>query len=294
MSEPRYPYVHVDVSGDDVELVSAELFELGALGIEERDATTLLRSAGGPEQTTLVASFADESGALAAQEALAPRHAARVEHVIGDAWREAWRAYFKPARIGDRLVVRPSWEPFAAGPSDVVITLDPGQAFGTGTHESTRLVLAALSQRVRPGARVLDVGTGSGILAIASLLQGAASAEAIDTDPLALGAARENAAQNGVAERMRVSGAGLESLHQVYDLVLANIEARVLMQLSAAIAARVAPAGTLILSGLLTPQADEVRDAYTGFREVDRPALGDWCALVLERSQSETPPRKTT
>jgi ribosomal protein L11 methyltransferase len=281
MSEPRYPYVHVDVASADAELVSTELFELGALGIEERDASTLLHSVGGPQQTTLVASFGDEAGAVAAQAELAGRYPTRIEYVIGDAWRDAWRSYFKPTRIGERLVVRPSWEAYEAQPGDVVITLDPGQAFGTGTHESTRLVLGTLSEVVRPGARVLDVGTGSGILSIASLLLGAASAEALDTDPLAISATTENAAQNGVAELLHASETPLESLTERYDLVLANIEARVLVPLAAAIAARLAPGGTLVLSGILVPQADEVRAAYPQLRELARPQQGDWCALLL-------------
>jgi ribosomal protein L11 methyltransferase len=282
MSEARYPYVHVDVAADDVELISSELFELGALGIEERDATTLLREAGS-QPTTLVASFDDEASAQAAQAQLAPRHPARVEYVVGDEWREAWRSYFKPARVGERLWVRPSWEAFEAPAGEQVIILDPGQAFGTGTHESTRLVLGALGPLVRSGARVLDIGTGSGILAIASLLLGAAEAVGVDVDPLALAAAAENAAANGVADRLHVSPLGIEELSERYDLVLANIEARVLVQLAAAIAARVAPGGRLILSGLLTPQADEVRAAYREFRERERPIMDEWCALVLER-----------
>ncbi|HEX4355329.1 MAG TPA: 50S ribosomal protein L11 methyltransferase, partial [Polyangiales bacterium] len=147
MNEPRYPYVHLDVPEDDRELVSSELFELGALGIEERDASTLLSAAVGT--TTLVASFADEDGARFAQTELS-RRGARLEYVVGDAWRDGWRAYFKPLRIGERLVVRPSWEAYEAQPNDVVITLDPGQAFGTGTHESTQLILAALPASLPP------------------------------------------------------------------------------------------------------------------------------------------------
>jgi ribosomal protein L11 methyltransferase len=283
MSEPSYPYVHVDVALNDVELVASELFDLGALGLEERDASTLLPSAAGAQATTLVASFADEATALAAQAQLGARHPARLEHVVGDAWRDGWRAYFKPLRVGERLVVRPSWEAYAAAAGDVVITLDPGQAFGTGTHESTQLILAALPAQLPAALRVLDVGTGSGILAIACLLLGADTVTALDSDALSVVAAKANAAMNGVAARLMVSDKPVESLSECYDLVLANIEARVLIPLARVLAARVAEGGRLILSGLLHADGDAVRDAYPEFALLERPVRGDWCALVLQK-----------
>jgi ribosomal protein L11 methyltransferase len=281
MSEPRYPYLHLDVSPDAIELVSSKLFDLGALGIEERDGSTLTRGHG---PTTLVASFEDEASALAAQAELAPEHAARLEFVVGDAWREGWRAYFKPLRVGERLVIKPSWEAFTPEPGDLVLTLDPGQAFGTGTHESTQLLLRELPACVAEGARVLDIGTGSGILAIASIMFGASHVDAIDTDPLAVSATRENAEVNGVAAKVDAGTTPVEAVSERYPLVLANIEARVLVPLAAAVASRVAPGGRLLLSGLLHADADRVRAAYPAFRELARPTSGDWCALVLERS----------
>jgi ribosomal protein L11 methyltransferase len=283
MSEPRYPYLHVDVTALQLEEASSALFDLGALGIEERDASTLLKSGGGEEASTLVASFEDDATALAAQAELAAQYAVRLEYVVGDAWRDGWRAYFKPLRVGERLVVKPSWEAFEAGPDDLVLTLDPGQAFGTGTHESTQLILRTLPGCVAAGARVLDVGTGSGILAIASVLFGASHVDAIDNDPLAVTATRENAAANGVSDRIAASVDPLESLRSVYPLVLANIEARVLVPLAPVLSARVAPGGQLLMSGLLHADADRVRAEYPVFRECARPKLGDWCALVLQR-----------
>lgn len=282
MKEPRYPYLHVDVTVEQLDGVSSALFDLGALGIEERDATTLLRSEAGAK-STLVASFEDDETALAAQAQLSADYPVRLEYVVGDAWRDGWRAYFKPLRVGERLVIKPSWEPFEPAPNDLVLTLDPGQAFGTGTHESTQLVLRTLPEYVAPGAKVLDVGTGSGILAIASVLFGAAHADAIDNDPLAVTATRENAAANGVGARVHASGDELESVPGTYPLVLANIEARVLVPMAQALSARVAPGGHLLLSGLLHADAERVRAAYPAFRECARPKLGDWCALLLQR-----------
>jgi ribosomal protein L11 methyltransferase len=283
MTEPRYPYLHVDVPAEAVELTSSQLFELGALGIEERDASTLLRSSGGAGTTTLVASFADDETASLARQQLAPGLAARIEHVVGDAWRDAWRAYFKPLRVGERLVVRPSWEAYDAAPGDLVITLDPGQAFGTGTHESTQLILAALPAQLPAALRVLDVGTGSGILAIACLLLGAERVDAIDNDPLSISAAHENAEQNALRGRLLASETPLAALAGEYDLVLANIEARVLVPLAGELSARVAHGGKLLLSGLLHADADGVRAAYPEFLELERPTRGEWCALILQK-----------
>lgn len=282
MNEPRYPYVHVDVSSEDAELVASRLFELGALGLEERDQTTLARS-GSDALVTLVASFPNEEAAAEAQRELAESHPARIEHVVGDGWRDGWRAYWKPMRVGERLVVVPSWEKYEPLERDVVLALDPGQAFGTGTHETTQLLLVEIERRVQPGARLLDVGCGSGILSIAALKLGAAHATALDTDPLAVDATRENAERNGVAAQLTVSGDSVETLASELPLVVANIEARVLVPLAAAIADRVAPAGLLMLSGLLATDVETVRKAYPAFRELARPERGEWRALVLAR-----------
>jgi ribosomal protein L11 methyltransferase len=279
MNEPRYPYVHLDVPAEEVEEASYLLWELGAQGVEERDASTLIKSAAG---VTLIASFADDAAAQAAIAQLAPR-AARLEHVVGDAWRDAYKQYFKVTRLGPRLVIRPSWEPYAPEAQDVVVTVDPGRAFGTGTHESTRLLMAALDRLVQGGERVLDVGCGTGILAICALKLGAREARCIDIDPDAAEVARENAVANQVAAQLQADTATVEQLQESYPLVLANIQATVLVPLAQAIAARVAPAGLLLLSGLLRGQEDEVRAAYPQFELQEMPAEGEWIALILKK-----------
>lgn len=293
MSEPvvlaRYPYVHVAVPQADVELASAELWELGASGIEERDASTMNTPDAG-EALTLVASFLEEADAQVAAEAVSDRWAARVCFVEGDDWREAYKVYFKATRIGSRLVVRPPWEDYAARDGDVVLTLDPGMAFGTGTHETTRLVLEALEGQVRSGMSVLDVGCGSGILAIAALLLGAGRALAIDLDPEAVRVAAENCAINGLADRCRVERASGDGRDQPlahgerYPLVLANIETRVLVPAAGALTACLQPAGVLILSGILAPERDRVLAAYAPLQTLAVCELGGWVALVLQRA----------
>jgi len=284
MTEPRYPYLHVAVALEEVELVSSLLFDLGALGIEERDASTLLKSQAGEDTTTLVASFEDDAAAGAAQAELSGQWRAQLEHVVGDAWRDGWKAYFKPLRVGERFVVRPSWEPYTAQPNDLVITLDPGQAFGTGTHETTQLLLGALSGHVEPGARVLDVGTGSGILAIGACLLGASHVTAIDVDPLAVSATQENAAANGVSDRIAASDTDVAQINERFPLVLANIEARVLVPMASVLSERVADGGKLFLSGLLAPDMERMLAAYAHMRVLSQLEAGDWRALLLERA----------
>ena len=207
-------------------------------------------------------------------------------------WRDAWKKYFHVTRVTPRIVIVPSWERHEPAAGEVVIDLDPGMAFGTGTHASTRLVLAELDRLAGEGAspdRVLDVGAGSGILAIAAAkLWPVASILAIDNDPIAVAACRENVAHNGVTARVASAGTPVEEVDGAFPLVLANIQAHVLRALADAIAARVAPGGTLVLSGLLTPQASAVADEYVarGLALVvlhESPDDAAWSSAVLNR-----------
>ncbi len=174
-------------------------------------------------------------------------------------WRDAWKRYFRTVRLTRQIVVVPSWDTHEAAPGDRVIHLDPGQAFGTGAHASTRLVLELMQELADGGARprrVLDLGTGSGILALAAaLLWPEAEVHAVDNDPVAIDVAGENAAANRASIAL-----GLEWPPGTFDLVLANIQADVLSELLPALAPRAA--GHLILSGLLSEQVDRVAAAY--------------------------------
>ena len=207
-------------------------------------------------------------------------------------WRDAWKRYFHVTRISPRIVVVPSWESYEPTATDVVIALDPGMAFGTGTHASTRLVLEELDRLDAEGlapARVLDVGTGSGILAIAAVkLWPAATVVAVDNDPIAVAACAENAGVNAVGDRIASAATPVGEVDGQFDLVLANIQAHVLRELLPGIAPRVAPGGTLVMSGLLSPQAEAVAEDYAavGFTvEAIRPSAADpaWSSAVLRR-----------
>lgn len=282
MGEPRYPYVHVDVPPEASEEVATMLWDLGAQGVEERDASTMNRpDASG--RVTLVASFPEEADARRAADAIAPRFAARVEFVVGDAWRDAWKEFFHTARIGQRLVVRPSWESVKTWPDEVVLTIDPGRAFGSGTHETTRLVLREIDRRVHGGERILDVGCGSGILSVAALLLGAEHATAVDVERDAIEVTLENAKLNGVDARIAAATTPIASVKGEWPLVVANIEKRVLVPLAHEIAARVAPGGLLVLSGILLGEQDDVAAAYRGMKRLLTGRDGEWVSLVLAK-----------
>lgn len=208
-------------------------------------------------------------------------------------WRDAWKRYFKVTRITRQVVVVPSWESYTAADGEVVVELDPGMAFGTGTHATTRAVLEemqALADAGRRFDRVLDVGAGSGILAIAAIKLWGATAVAIDNDQVALDACLDNAAKNGVGGKMTADKLSLADEPGTYPLVLANIQAHVLRELRDALCASVAAGGTLILSGILTPQAAALAEEFVavGMQLVRvRPSADDaqWTAVVLERAQ---------
>jgi ribosomal protein L11 methyltransferase len=195
-------------------------------------------------------------------------------------WRDGWKRFFHVHRIGERIVIVPSWETYAAQPGDVVLDLDPGRAFGTGLHQSTKLCLMAAERLTdRPVKRFLDVGCGSGILSIAAAkLWPDSTGIAVDNDPIAVSAASENCALNRVPVEAR------ETLPQggLFELVFANIQADVLESLRDAILARLAPGGALVLSGLLTPQAEPVA-AHYGLPVGRIDHLDDWSSVVLTK-----------
>lgn len=203
-------------------------------------------------------------------------------------WANAWREHFHPTRIGERLVVAPTWEDFLPGPKDVVIRLDPGMAFGTGTHPSTILCLRALEELIPPATRILDIGTGSGILAIAAALLGATNVVALDNDPLAVRVARQNVADNRVEVSVHYAELGgmLQSGAVSADVATANLTASTLVPLSADIARSLRPGGIVVASGIVGSGADEVEQAFAaqGLHVVRTERLEDWIALWAQRA----------
>ena len=210
-----------------------------------------------------------------------PAESIRIEEVADRVWEREWLKDFRPMRFGRRLWVCPGGQP-PGEPDAIVLELDPGLAFGTGTHATTAMCLEWLDAFPLPGLRVLDYGCGSGILALAALKLGAASACAFDIDPQALVATRDNAERNGLAGRIEIRGAP-DAPEGCFDLVLANILAGPLRQLAPELA-RLCPAGTVLLAGLLDAQAAEVADAYSPWFHIETAARRDgWIALIGHR-----------
>ena len=275
----------IDLSRELAEDFSAELFELGASGVEVRDGEGTPMPGvpqPAPGRAIVLAWFAAREEA----EAVRAAHGGELREVPDADWGEEWKKGLDAFSVG-RVWVRPTWIQRPAPAGAVEVVLDPGMAFGTGTHPTTSLCLGALSDLLaaRPGASVLDVGTGSGLLAIAAKKLGAGRVAGNDNDPIAVRVARENAEANGVA--LQLSEAPVEAIDGTFDVVLANILANTLVELAPALAAKLAPGGVVLLSGILGPQEDEVRAAYLAqglapFPGGDR-RHAEWSLLALQR-----------
>ncbi|QXD16696.1 50S ribosomal protein L11 methyltransferase [Rhodocaloribacter litoris] len=207
-------------------------------------------------------------------------------------WNAQWERSLRPVAVGPFLI-RPTWTETPPEHADkIVLEIDPKMSFGTGYHESTRLVLRVLPSLIRGGERVLDAGTGTGILAIAAVRLGAAGALAFDIDPWAAENAAENFARNGVADRIAFREGSLEVVPESgFDLVLANINRNVLLDLLPGFAEKTRPGGRIVLAGLLTSDRDRMLEAAARMERATRPALtplheateGEWWSVVLER-----------
>lgn len=204
-------------------------------------------------------------------------------------WSESWKNFFFVTRVTDTLVIRPSWREFQPLPNDIVIDIDPGMAFGTGTHETTSMCLALIQEQMTPGASFLDVGTGSGILMIAAAKLGAGTLKGLDNDGVAVEIAGKNLEQNKIPPRsFEISCTTLDQYPQErFDLLTANILAEVIIKILPEIKTRLAPKGRAILSGIIYDWADRVKTALAdnGFTLVKTTAQGEWVAMVVEKTR---------
>ena len=283
------PTVEVTVPAGQAELAADALWTAGAVAVEERTTAgdTVVLVAAPPAGRDVEALLASVAG----------RWPAEVVRVDLDAALEGWRPHARAVQVG-RLVVRPPWVPaLDRGEAVVEIVVDPGRAFGSGVHESTRLALTALADLVHGGERVLDLGCGSGVLAIAALALGASAAVAVDVDPQAPPAARQNAGRNGVAEALVVHEADIAAAAGFVeagscDLVVANLLLPVLVVAAPVAARTVAPGGAVVAAGVLVEQVDPVVAAFAGQGLVaERPLReADGWAAVTFRPAAVAPP----
>ncbi|MEG6614840.1 50S ribosomal protein L11 methyltransferase [Peptococcaceae bacterium 1198_IL3148] len=209
-----------------------------------------------------------------------------VREIKEEDWATAWQAYYKPVKVGQRFIVKPTWEEIKVEPNQVVLEMDPGMAFGSGTHATTTMCLEFIEDCIIGGEMVCDVGTGTGILAIAAAKVGAKKVLAVDVDEVAVKVAKENIAGNMVADKVQVvQGNLLDHFAGEADVIIANIVADVIIKLAPDALEALRPGGYLITSGIIRDRAEEVLSALqqTGFKLQGQRHQGEWVALLLTK-----------
>jgi ribosomal protein L11 methyltransferase len=307
MSFMRWLELTVSAHREAVEAISELLSRFAPGGVAIEEPIALLDDGQEyrvlPDGAVLVRAYLPLDGSEAEQRQQIEQglwHLGQIgEHFVGELttrqvaeedWANAWKEYYHVLHLGKRVVIKPSWRDYAPQPGEVVLELDPGMAFGTGLHPTTHMCLELLEQRVQPGMRVLDVGTGSGILALAAAKLGAASVLALDVSSVAVEAAQANVRANGLDERVSVRLGSMEAVSgERYDLVVANIIARVIADLAPALVGALAPGGLLIASGIIDERLPLAEDALraAGLSEMEQVRNGDWVSLVGRREADE-------
>ena len=303
----EYIEVTISTSTQGAELVSDLLMRLGAAGTQILDRADLpdpSRPTGNwelmdqsvidamPEDVQVKAWFDEETlnqiiGALREQLSLLKKPGMgemtlSLQGVKEEDWAENWKQYYKPFRLGDHMVVKPTWEPWDTQEGDLIIEIDPGMAFGTGTHETTAMCVG-LIEKYYQGGTLLDVGTGSGILAIAAARLGAKGIVAVDIDPDAVRVAKENVEHNGLLDAIDVrEGDLLQGLSQRFHFAVANILAPVICMLAAPLKNHLMPGGRFICSGIIAEAEGDVHDALlaAGYVIDEIQHKGDWVAFA--------------
>lgn len=280
----RWTEIIIDAGPEATDAVGAALYAVGCNGFEVREVAVPPAIAG---YLPVDDRLEDRLGLLKDALAALPGHGVigagtdlTLRYVEEADWANAWKEFYKPFRVGRRLVVTPPWEHPELAPDDIPLVVDPGMAFGTGSHPTTQLCLVGLEDYVRPGARVADIGTGSGILAIAAAKMGASHVAANDNDPLAVRIARENAAANGVPVEIT------DALPTgQYDAVVANILADVIIGMAEELQALLAPGGVLLASGIIDTREADVRLALEGIglNHLETRRQTEWVALVFRQ-----------
>ena len=310
----RWARISVVTTHEGADLIANILMELGAAGTEIDDPSlvneyidaglwdyTDLPRAEDTETVTVRAYLPEdarlESSLLALAERIAAlRHAGAalgagtISHsfVADEDWTETWKAYIHTEKIGERIVVRPTWEEYTPSADEIVIELDPGAAFGTGAHATTAMCLRWLEHLVSPGMRVYDVGCGSGILAVAAATLGAGEVVAMDYDPVAVSVAEENIRQNNVHNVVACESDLLSACEGAApaELITANIIADVIVRLFAQLDRHLALGGTLLASGIIDDRIADVEHAAAqhGFTVLDMTCEKEWAAMIIRRA----------
>lgn len=310
----RWARISVVTTHEGADLIANILMELGAAGTEiddpslvneyidaglwdytdlprAEDTETVMVRAYLPEDARLESSLLALAERIAAlRHAGAALGAGTISHsfVADEDWAETWKAYIHTEKIGERIVVRPTWEEYTPSADEIVIELDPGAAFGTGAHATTAMCLRWLEHLVSPGMRVYDVGCGSGILAVAAAKLGAGEVIAMDYDPVAVSVAEENIRQNNVHNVVACESDLLSACEGAApaELITANIIADVIVRLFAQLDRHLAPSGTLLASGIIDDRIADVEHAAAqhGFTVLDMTCEKEWAAMIIRRA----------
>ena len=292
--------ISIKTTEENADIAASVLMDLGAGGVEMQGGSVPEAASdeytlpGAESDAVTVSAYFGEDGADALAETLRARLCdifpdtppeLSVETVPDTDWNENFRRNFKAFRAAGRFVIKPSWEDYPAEADDIVLQIDPGMAFGTGDHESTRMCLELLQKYMQPGSRVLDVGTGSGILGIAAKKLGASSVLALDYDPVSVRVAAENAAANGVVMETRQSDLLGHADGGPYDVVLANIVADILIRLNRDIVPYLKQGGAYILGGIIEERLEDVTASLVqnGMDVVETLAMNDWRAVAARK-----------
>jgi ribosomal protein L11 methyltransferase len=239
------------------------------------------------QQETVIKTIRQKISELPRYQIDIGNHTIKISEVKEEDWATAWKKHYHPVRISDRITIVPSWEDYKPQNSDeMIIMLDPGMAFGTGTHPTTAMCMQALEKIVKPGDSVIDVGTGSGVLGIAAALLGAKTVLALDLDDVAVEAARKNASLNGVENRMTVKQNNLlEGMEEKADVIAANILAEIIIRFTKAAYESLKPGGSFIVSGIIRQKQGLVAGSLqeTGFAIVETITREDWIAMIARR-----------
>ena len=313
MTEEYWTKIAVNTSPEAVEAVAGILMEAGAGGIEIDDPNIWQESVGtncygelypeirpiSPNAPVKVIAYLAGDCRMVEVIATIKKRVLALKNVGLDAspgtistellaesdWAHSWKEFYHTQRVGEHLVIKPTWESYIPQPGDMVLELDPGMAFGTGEHETTRLCLEQLGKRIHPGSIVYDIGTGSGILALAAAKLGAAKVIACDLDPVAVSVARGNIAHSGLDEKISVQEGSIDAIPGQANLIIANIIADVILEILPTVVDRLVKGGYFLAGGITRERRDEVVDALkaSDLTLVAEAKEGDWVSLVSKR-----------
>jgi len=302
--------ITVITSSEAVEPVSAIFYDVGAAGVSIEDPADIIKSntmphdwdyiddkllpkdtgevkvkgyfPGGESISNIIDSIKSSLGKLCDFGIDKGKGEVLTREVNEQDWANAWKKYYKPFKIGDNIVIKPSWENYDTSPEDIVIELDPGMAFGTGTHETTRMCIELLEKYIKKDSVVFDIGCGSGILSIASSKLGAAKVTGVDIDEVAVSASRENIMVSKVHNVEIKHGNLFDVIKGKADVIVANIIADVIIKISETTPHYLKPNGVFITSGIIKDRADDVRDALhkNGFDILEVKEMGEWVAIA--------------